>query len=127
MTNTLRDKIRSATIGASNKIGTRIVEVGGGQKIEVRQPTIKQRNDLRELCVSKVPLGNGDFEMTHDGVAYQVWGVIRFCYAPGTDERIYDDADYDTLANQPSGGFMDTLFEMFVSISNVDVDVEKKS
>ncbi len=122
----LRNKLRTATIGAVKKPRSRVIEING-EKLEVRQPTIKQRDALRDKCVDKIPLDNGDFEMKLNSIAYQIWGVILFTYIPGTNEKVFEAADFDIMANSFTGSFVDDLYEVFVELSNVDIKHEKKS
>ena len=122
----LRNKLRAVTIGAVKKPRSKVLEING-EKLEVRQPTIKQRDDLRSKCIDRIPLDNGDFEMKLDSIAYQIWGVILFTYIPGTNERVFENADFDLMANSFTGSFVDDLYEVFVELSNVDIKHEKKS
>lgn len=117
----LKDNIRAATLGKSVKPRKISVAING-EHVEVRQPTLRQRNDLRDKCMV-----SQDDTLVADAVLYQIWGVILFCYVPGTDERVFDEGDFDSLANQPSGSFVDDLFEAFIDLSSVDISNEKKS
>ena len=120
MKNSIRDKIRAATVGAEKTALSKIVEVGG-QKIEVRQPTIKGREDLRLRSLVK------DGDGTLDFVAYQIWCVILFSYVPDTNERVFEKTDYESLAGQISGSFVDTVYQTFDGLNTVDIQNEKKS
>lgn len=114
-----RDRIRSATLGKSNKLQSRTV-TANGEQIELRQPTVKVRNEL--LQAAKTPDGDVDFN------DFLLRGVIQCAYVPGTKERIYEDEDYDVLAEQPTNSFVDDCSEELMSLLNVTPgDVEKNS
>lgn len=112
-----RDKIREATVSASKKPLSSIVNYGG-VKVEIRQPTVKERHEL-----TKRGMTDGEF----DFLKYQIWGVILFSYVPNTKERVFEEGDFDALANQTSGAAADKLFEAWNTLSNVDIENEKKS
>lgn len=84
-----RDELRTAFFNCDdNKAKTEIIALNG-VKIEFRQPTIGTLNQLSE-----------DFE----GKTLAVMALIRFGYIPETDEKFFDDADYDAIM-----GFTPTL------------------
>ena len=121
-----KDKIRAATLGAKSQFKKTIVKYNGIE-VEIRQPSIAERSQLQELCTERISNGpNADALIKVNNTAFFVWSVIKHTYVPGTDERVFDDADYETLSNSPSGGYMDKFFEIASNLTNVAVDDEKK-
>ena len=108
----LRNNLFSQAIA----LDKRLIEING-EKYEIRQPTIAQRNEITSRC------RQGD---NFDGLAYQVWGVIMFTYNPDTNERVFEDTDYEQLANMPTGSFVDVIGESIIELSNVDISEAKK-
>jgi len=113
-----RDKIRAATLGKSKSLGSETVTVNGTQ-IELRQPTVKVRNDL--LQAAKTEDGDVDFN------DFLLRGVIQCAYVPGTNERVYEDADYETLAGQPTNSFVDECSEAVMRLMNVTPGAAEKN
>jgi len=118
-----RDQIRAATLGRSPQFRRKMItyfppkyqnvvnqdgQVIGlehigfeeqGIDVEVRQPTIKQRNDLLTKCRRN--------DGTLDEMEFILQCAIRFVYDPESGEQIYDEKDYATLISQPAGDFVD--------------------
>lgn len=106
-----RETLRNKILGAKHSAKSKIVE-WEGEKFEVRQPTVKGRNDLYKKCIDD----NGQMDMT----AFIVWGAILHTYAPNSDDLVFEDADYDVLSNLPSGGFLDLLSEAVSEVIGTD-------
>jgi len=68
-------------------------------KVEVRQPTVKERNELIKSCRGK----DGKF----DEMEFILQAAIRFVYDPVSGDRLYSKEDYDALSQQPAGDFVD--------------------
>ncbi len=109
----LRNNLFSQAIA----LDKRLIEING-EKYEIRQPTIAQRNEITIRCQQ------GDHII--DGLAYQLWGVIMFTYNPDTNERVFEDTDYEQLANMPTGSFVDVIAQSILEVSNVDISEAKK-
>ena len=75
--NNSRDVLRSATLGSKRVFAKEVIEFAGHQ-FEIRQPTIKQRSELRKKCTSISPNGV-EFNMFD----FLVWSVIYNTYVPG--------------------------------------------
>jgi len=139
-----RDKIRAATLGRSPQFRRKIIKysppkykevkdsdgnvvalelVGFDDKnpieVEVRQPTVKQRNDLLTKC--RRADGSGVDEME-----FILQCAIRFVYDPVSGERIYDEKDYDALISQPAGDFVDQFGGEAIELLSLG-NPEKKS
>lgn len=94
---TLRDELRAATLGAPSVQDKKLVE-WGGKKFEVRRPTLKQTQSIQSLAKKK----NGEVD---DALAL-VQGIIHCVYAPGTDERVFEQADVDGIVNRGVEDFL---------------------
>ncbi len=113
-----KKKLRELTLGSKPVFQKEIVEHNGG-KFEVRQPTIRKRSEMRLQCQDE----NGGFNM----LKFLLWGVIENTYVPDTDELVFDAADYDSLAAEPTGSYVDILSEAAGRLLNVDGAEVKKS
>lgn len=119
----LRDKLRkAATSGKHRQFKKKIVKFNG-EEFEVRQPS----NAIRSQILAKSKIISRDQTEEIDIGAMQVWGVIQLTYVPGTDERVFEEADYETLANEPTGGIVDTLSPVITEFLNVESQVEAKN
>jgi len=115
----IRDKIRSATLGNKTQFNSKIVKYNGVE-IEVRQLTLKEKTDYYSNCLDeKTQLPNP--------LKLQVLGIILSCYVPNTNEKVFEDSDFDVLSNDVAGGYTDELFLAFNELSNLNLDEAKKN
>jgi len=112
-----RDAIRGKTVGGKKNFRTEIVTVDG-EDIEVRQLSVRDRLDVYNRSTKDGVL---------DPLQFQIWSVIATCFVPGTKERLFEDADYDSLMDQPTGSFVDKLSEAAVEMLNVESKPTKDS
>lgn len=82
-----RDAVRAKILGTSHKPKSRTVPFFGTE-IELRQPT------LGEVLAQ---------QNTEDRKSVLIQLLISRAYIPGTDTRVFDDADADGLATLPFG------------------------
>ena len=120
----IRDIVRSKA--ANGEFRTKIVEIDG-ERILVKQPSVRGRNDLMELATKE----NGKIDMAK----FLIWGLINNCYIPddakGKDgkkdpdagQKIWEDTDFDSLMAQPAGGWIDELGTVAAELLNVDEDL----
>jgi hypothetical protein len=94
MSSAERNALRAKVL--NNKPTHKIVELDDGTKIEVRQTTVGQMLD----AVSE--------ENTKKRMATV---LIESCYVPGTDEKVFEDADFEVLMGMPSGGVYQKLMD----------------
>ena len=129
--NISRDKLRGLTIGRSFQLVKRLVdfyppkyvevkaddgsielELDGFEetpiRVEVRQPTVAERNKLVVACKNE----NGVL----NEMEFIIQAALRFTYDPESGERLYALEDYDALAGQPSGGFVDQFGEEAIKL-----------
>lgn len=105
-----RDVLRSKTVGGAKKFRSKIVTVDG-EDIEVRQLSVRDRLDVYNRSTKNGVL---------DPLQFQIWSIIATCYVPDTREKLFDDADYDSLMEQPTGGFVDQLSEAAIDMLNAE-------
>lgn len=105
-----RDNIRKATVGAKKEFRKELTE-WDGLEVEVRQPSVLSRRELLNAC--------SDEEGNVDGQELMIWALIQNTYVPGTDEKVFDRADYDSIVNQPTGGFVDHFGKVALEVMNV--------
>lgn len=115
-----RSDIRAATVAAQARFASKTVNVNG-QDVEIRQPNIKQRSEILRLAKAQ----SGDKDRV-DLASLSIESIIRCCYVPGTNEKVFGDADRDTLAEMPSGSFVDDLASAALGLMNVDKEEAEK-
>lgn len=103
----IREKIRSKTLGADKHFRSEIVK-WDDIEVELRQPSNKARRNL--LQKAKDESGN------IDPLEFLVWATIEGTFVPGTNEKVFDDGDYDALMEQPVGSFLDVFGEKAVEV-----------
>jgi len=91
--------IRSATLGAQNKFRTEKVK-HGDIEVEVKQLSYADRTALMEKCTEGDKL---------DSLKLQVFAVIYTVVDPETGDKVFSETDYETMVQQPSGGYVDTF------------------
>ena len=114
----LRDQIRTATLGSGAKFKSEVVEYNGIE-VEIRQPSVKVRTELFNKCMDE----NGRVKMTE----FLVWAMIYNTFVPNTEELVFEEEDYDSLMARPAGGFLDKFGNKASELLNVEDDIEKKS
>jgi hypothetical protein len=105
-----RDKLRAKTVGSPKTFRSINVTVDG-EEIEVRQLSVKQRINIFNKATK-----NGEV----NPLEFQIWSVIYTCYVPGTPERVFDETDFDGLAEQPTGSFLDELSAAAMKMINIE-------
>jgi len=115
-----RDEARSALLGAARKRTCKVVEVDGRQ-VEVRKPTVKTRG---EIVAAGKPDAKG---VPSDFSAFQVEAVVKCCYVPGTDERLFNRADAELLLDTECDGMVDELSAAAIGLMGVDAEALKKT
>ena len=123
----LKDKIRSATIGQKVVFEKEYVEYNG-IRVEIRQPSIGARQQLRERCYTVLDNRPGEDPIVkYDQLEFFLWVVIQNTYVPGTDELVFEETDYPVLKALPASSFMDVFYASAQKMSNVEVDLKKNT
>jgi hypothetical protein len=116
---TAKQLIREATVGAKKRFSSEIVEFNG-VKIEVRQLSLIDRRDYMTRSIDRKT-------NQADMLKLQVYSVIASCYVPGTDEKVFDETDYNGISSSITGGYADILWEAIQRLSNIEVSDAKKN
>lgn len=98
-----RNDIRTAILNAKPK--KKVIELFG-QKIELRQPKVGDILTIQDSA---------------DNLDRFFSVMLNYCYVPGTDEKVFEEADRDSLASVPFGPEFDTLNEAITDLIEVDV------
>lgn len=139
----IRKQIRSKTVGAKSEFKSKKEEVNGVE-IEVRQPSVAARGKIMQRSrdnekTQQIARGKSskdknakdvdtqDILSSLDYGKMQVWAVIMCSYVPDTDERVFDESDFDSLYNRPSGGFIDRLSTIAMNLMNVEPEEDAKN
>jgi len=135
----VREKLRTVTIGAPSSFQKEVVE-WEGEEFEVRQPSVEQRAKLfrkanvgdegpqdhpAKGAVKKAEATNVMQQV--DMGLMQVWATIECVYIPGTDENVFSPQDVDALLKQPSGGFVDQFATVAMDLMNVRPEEDAKN
>lgn len=122
-----RDKIRAATVGAEKNFTKNIVDYNG-IKIEIRQPSIGGRAEIMRKCKTTFKDMDGEERETFDMWEFLTMAVIYCSYVPGTEEKVFEEGDYESIFESPTGSFIDEFSTELIKILNVDEkQIEKNS
>ena len=112
-----RDELRAATLGAPKQFAHEIIE-WNGCRFELRQPSVGDRNRLVKQCM--------DDKGKPDALELMTRSVMACTFVPDTQEKVFDETDYDALVTSPSGGFVDRFGEKIMGLVYVDTgELEK--
>lgn len=111
-----RNAIRAKIFGA--KATNKVIDFFGA-KVEVRQPAVGDilestdvNDDVNEAVGEKTPT--------------MLRAIIRGCYVPGTNDRVFDDADVEGLKTLPFGKELTLLTNTIQELMGVDLEAGKK-
>jgi hypothetical protein len=108
-----RDEIRQRIFSAENKQKSSRIIHFGGVDIELRQPSVRET------------LALGD-SMGNDRI-FLVNFLIQYAYVPRSEEKIFDPADYDMLADLPFGKDMSEASRALRELTDIVVADEAKN
>ena len=111
---TSRDNIRSKIFNAKNKHRKSKVIDFMGEDVEVRQPTVKQVQELAK-------------EARKEDSDAVLLSIMEYCYVPGTDDKVFEDADKDGLLDLPVGEWLNNLNQAIEEMTGVDVRMAEKN
>ena len=117
----LRDRLRSATVGASVKLRSERVPVGDGLEIEVRELTHGTKQRIARKCMGKGRGRKGADALELDLAKYQILMVIESCFDPESGAKIYGLADAQAIGEQSAGGWLADV-QKAVTVINGDDD-----
>lgn len=97
-----RDAIRAALFNQK----PRTIEVtAAGVKLEMRQPSINEMLSLLDI---------------EDKKAQIVFFLIQYCYVPGTNEKVFEPSDQESLLAMPSNATWARLQAAFSELTDLD-------
>ncbi len=116
-----REALRNAAL-TTRPAKSKIVEFED-QKYEVRAPTVRARSAIVEK--GSVELVKG--KPRTDSGALTVAAVVHCTFVPSDDgqvsnERVFEDADFERLLDEPAGGIVDALAEAAIALLNTSFD-----
>ena len=117
----IKTKIRTATIGKKKFFKRKVVEVSGVE-IEIRQPNKIIKQQIVERSKEST---SGSTEMGINILEWQIWHIIECCFVPGTEERVFEEADIPGFKSGPEGDFADKLWLELQELVSTEKDVEK--
>ncbi len=110
-----RKELRANIFKSSNK-KIESMNISGSQ-IEIHQPTIGEIADLNQ--------SEGDVEIPRRDTISEM--IIKYCFVPGSNERVFSKEDKDGILNLPATVLSD-FNTSFAKLTNIDMeDVEKNS
>lgn len=108
-----RDQIRSQIFSAESRKGKSKIVIFHGAEVEIRQPVI------------------GDIinQSEKDGATAQAMLklIIKNTFVPNTDERVFEDADYDALVGMPLDESFNAIIDAITDITGVKVKEQEKN
>lgn len=114
-----RDHLRSLTVGSPKKFKSEIVEFGG-EKFEMRQPSIKI---LREIAKG----ADAEEDGTTGLIDLGVWGMVYCTYIPDTNQLVFEPGDVKEIMSHPKTAFIDVLTEVALRMVTLDVEEMEKN
>lgn len=104
-----RDELRAKIFAEENRKQKVVPLTFFGVEMELRQPTFAQTLDLRDDA-------GGDEQNT------AILILLNFAYVPGTNEKVFDPADYDQLVSMPMGRDMQDAITAVRRLTETFVD-----
>ena len=81
-----------------------------GVKLEMRQPSMGEILDLQDLPDQKSRV---------------VASLVRYCYVPGTKEKVFDEADKDSILALPFDENFTKINDAIAKLTGIDLEEEK--
>jgi hypothetical protein len=99
-----RDELRKTIFKNSKPLSKRVVFFGA--EIEMRQPPMKTVLELQQL---------------EDKAAAAAQMIVGYAFVPGTDERVFDEADIDVITQMPFGGDLARINKAISELTDIDI------
>lgn len=107
-----RDELRAAIFDSKSKQRkSKEIELFG-QKVDIRQPTVGQVSKMANRT---------------DNVSAIVQILIEYAYVPGTDDKVFEDSDRDSLMDMPTGKWLDDLNKAITELTGINVETDVKN
>lgn len=105
-----RKELRQNLLGKKQEGHSRVIELFG-QKVELRSPSLKDIMSAREEASAT--------ERAADM-------IIKYACVPGTQERIFDEADRDLILEWPFGKDLARLNTAIAEMTGVDISAAEE-
>ena len=105
-----RDSLRQAIL---NKAETKSIKTTFfGEDVEMRQPSMRvvlslQEQEDRSLAAAQM--------------------IVNYMYVPGTDERVFEEADVEILMSMPFGEDLARINNVIAQLTGVDIEEAVKN
>lgn len=117
----MRDLLRNLILSHSE---TKRASVTIGElTYEVRAPTVAERSSI----IKEAGKQDKNGEANIDFAKLQVYAIIHLTVVPGTDEKVFTEADIPTLMSRPANGPFDELAEAAIKVVNVRKEDDVKN
>lgn len=100
----VRDQMRSKLL-KTHKPNSRLITLFGVE-VELRQPKLSDVMRASE---------------TEDAAERAADMIVRYAYVPGTDERVFEEQDKDTIMGWPFGGDFVELQKALTGLTGIDM------
>lgn len=110
-----KSDIRAGLLGNSGRRKRVNVEFNN-VTFELLQPTVGQRADIMKSST--------DSQGNINPMDYPVYALLQLAVVPGTNERIFDDTDVDTIREDLVGGFVDKAVPELNKLINVENEIK---
>lgn len=111
-----RDSLRTAILSnVKSKFKSKPVRFHGVD-IDVRQPSLEE-------VLSLTDDNNPDESRT----TRIIKGMVRQCFVPGTEEKVFEEGDIPVLASMPFDSNFKRLSDVMDELSSIDVEEQEKN
>ena len=118
----MQKKIRDSLMSTAPQAARELVDLPGGEKGELRQPTLIERDEV---------FAKAGFDFAAPGKAkfggLHIACVMACLYVPGTDYKVFGPQDEPALNNLPPGSFVDEIGAKAWALMHLVVDAGKGS
>ncbi len=101
-----RDQMRAVLLGDPAKPESEDIEIFG-IKVEFRQPTFGAMMDARTIA---------------DDKTRTVEMIVAYAFVPGTNERVFEDTDRDTILSWPFSSDIVEIQRVIARLTGVDIE-----
>ena len=110
-----RDTLRANIFGAKNKLRkSKIIDLFGTD-IEIRQPTVGEISELAKQASAD------------EGSVGLALALIQYAYVPGTNEKVFESTDKDSILSFPADTWVDDLNKAIAEMTGVDLEEARKN
>jgi hypothetical protein len=115
MSSELRNQIRAKITSSPATKAKSVVITFFGAEVELRQATLKSILEAR----------GDDLDDAEARTNRSVMMLVDNMYVPGTDERVFDEADVDFIKGLPMGGDLAKAMEVMTQMTQVNFQEPK--